>query len=180
MYIQIFIDLSNRFIQVPEVLPKASVQPTNPFHDDDFRLYANHENVFLRNISQRQSKELRNSRLLRQSSEPLNEKKPTLLQKSLSTDTEEKKPDSPPKSRIPVANFRYSNKMDIRPELKPESPKKLEELPEYTNIVHPVKDDVQTDLEKLLEKKVSFLVYFCYVKVLYVFGYALDLLLTKI
>ncbi|XP_047513171.1 ankyrin repeat domain-containing protein 50 [Pieris napi] len=136
---------------VPEVLPKSNIKPTNPFHDDDFRLYANHENVFLRNISQRQSKESRNSRLLRQSSEPLNEKKPTLLQKSLSTDTEEKKPDSPPKSRIPVANFRYPNKTD----LKPESPKKTEELPEYTNIVHPVKDDPQTDLEKLLEKKRS-------------------------
>ncbi|KPJ17384.1 Ankyrin repeat domain-containing protein 50 [Papilio machaon] len=64
---------------------------------------------------------MRNSRLLRQSSEPLNEKKPTLLQKSLSTEqknessSENEKPkveNSPPKSRIPVANFRYPNKMD--------------------------------------------------------------------
>ncbi|CAK1546423.1 unnamed protein product [Leptosia nina] len=142
--------------QVPEIQPKANVKPTNPFHDDEFRLYENHENVFLRNISQRQSKELRNSRLLRQSSEPLTENKPTILQKSLSTEHEEKKPErtehsSPPKSRIPVANFRYPNRTDV----KPESPKKTEELPEYTNIVHPVKDDPQTDIERLLEKKRS-------------------------
>ena len=81
---------------------------------DDLRLYENHENLFLRNISQRQSKELRNSRLLRQSSEPLYEKKANVLQKSLSTEQkndssgeERKVENSPPKSRIPVANFRY-------------------------------------------------------------------------
>ncbi|CAG4986288.1 unnamed protein product [Colias eurytheme] len=120
---------------LPEIMPRTSAKPTNPFVEDDMRLYENHENLFLRNISQRQSKELRNSRLLRQSSEPLTEKKPVLLHKSLSTETEEKKPEnSPPKSRIPVANFKYPNKS----ELKPESPKKsVSEIPEveYQNVL---------------------------------------------
>lgn len=160
---------------MPEILPRASIKPTNPFvtNDDqsDARLYENHENLFLRNISQRQSKELRNSRLLRQSSEPLTEKKTTVLQKSLSTEQrdDEKREtkeicNSPPKSRIPVANFRYPNKSDLRPNSAENSPKKSEarasspkddELPEYQNLVHVPQDDEQTDLEKLLEKKRS-------------------------
>ncbi|XP_026322587.1 uncharacterized protein LOC113232164 [Hyposmocoma kahamanoa] len=108
---------------LPEILPRASKPTaTNPFlsedQKDDLRLYENHENVFLRNISQRQSKELRNSRLVRQSSEPLTDKKPSLLQKSLSTDQDTKEDrkveNSPPKSRIPVANFKYPNKSDLK------------------------------------------------------------------
>nr|XP_032525630.1 ankyrin repeat domain-containing protein 50 [Danaus plexippus plexippus] len=141
---------------LPEILPKADVKPTNPFVSDqnDLRLYENHENLFLRNISQRQSKELRNSRLLRQSSEPLQEKRPSVLQKSLSNDQEEKKEmNSPPKSRIPVANFRYPNKSGLRPDSSPKKDPK--ELPEYQNIVHDVKDDPQTEMELLLEKKRS-------------------------
>ncbi|CAH2101957.1 unnamed protein product [Euphydryas editha] len=161
--------------RLPEILPRASIKPTNPFvtNDDqsDARLYENHENLFLRNISQRQSKELRNSRLLRQSSEPLTEKKTAVLQKSLSTEQrdDEKREtkeinNSPPKSRIPVANFRYPNKSDLRPNSAENSPKKTEarapspkddELPEYQNLIHVPQDDIQTDLEKLLEKKRS-------------------------
>ncbi|KAF9808210.1 hypothetical protein SFRURICE_012069 [Spodoptera frugiperda] len=129
------------------------MKPTNPFvteEKDDLRLYENHENLFLRNISQRQSKELRNSRLLRQSSEPLSEKKTSLLQKSLSTEQkndssgeDRKVENSPPKSRIPVANFRYPNKSDLRsaensPSKKPERPSTpKEELPEYQNVLKP-------------------------------------------
>ncbi|CAG9576918.1 unnamed protein product [Danaus chrysippus] len=142
--------------RLPEILPKADVKPTNPFISDqnDLRLYENHENLFLRNISQRQSKEMRNSRLLRQSSEPLQEKKPSVLQKSLSNDQEEKKEmNSPPKSRIPVANFRYPNKSGLRSDGSPKKDPK--ELPEYQNIVHDVKDDPQTEMELLLEKKRS-------------------------
>lgn len=125
-------------------------------------MYENHENLFLRNISQRQSKEARNSRLLRQSSEPLSDKKTSVLQKSLSTEAkdDEKSKDisnSPPKSRIPVANFRYPNKNDLKPQSAESSPKKSEtpkeELPEYTNLVNIPQDDIQTDIEKLLEKK---------------------------
>ncbi|CAK1592916.1 unnamed protein product [Parnassius mnemosyne] len=183
----------SRSDDLPEILPRSSVIPTNPFineeNNPDFRLYENHENLFLRNISQRQSKELRNSRLLRQSSEPLTEKKPTLLQKSLSTEqknessSENDRPkieNSPPKSRIPVANFRYPNKSDLRPSSSENSPHKQRlddkkdrpstpkenvesnELPEYQNVLKPdslaseeVKNDIQTDIEKLLEKKRS-------------------------
>ncbi|CAH0713010.1 unnamed protein product, partial [Brenthis ino] len=157
---------------VPEILPRSSVKPTNPFvteaceDQNEFRLYENHENLFLRNISQRQSKEMRNSRLLRQSSEPLSEKKPSVLQKSLSTEAKEEEKakeisNSPPKSRIPIANFRYPNKSDLKPTSAESSPKKSEtppnkeELPEYTNIVNVPQDDIQTDIEKLLEKKRS-------------------------
>ncbi|XP_064076065.1 ankyrin repeat domain-containing protein 50 [Vanessa tameamea] len=167
--------LSSAQIHLPEILPRASVKPTNPFVNDEQsenRLYENHENLFLRNISQRQSNELRNSRLLRQSSEPLTEKKTTVLQKSLSTEQRDDEKsreskeinNSPPKSRIPVANFRYPNKSDLRPNSAESSPKKTEarapspkddELPEYQNIVHQPEDDVQTDLQKLLEKKRS-------------------------
>lgn len=161
--------------QLPEILPRASIKATNPFvnNEEDLRLYENHENLFLRNISQRQSKELRNSRLLRQSSEPLSDKKPSAIQKSLSTEQEEKPREinnSPPKSRIPVANFRYPNKSDLRPNSAESSPKKTEprpttpkdtepktEQPEYQNVMNPniPKDDLQTDLERLLEKKRS-------------------------
>ncbi|KAM3955505.1 LOW QUALITY PROTEIN: uncharacterized protein ACR2FA_010574 [Aphomia sociella] len=162
--------------EVPEILPRASVKPTNPFaneeKDPDFRLYENHENLFLRNISQRQSKELRNSRLYRQSSEPLTEKKQVVLQKSLSTEqkndsaSESDKPkveNSPPKSRIPVANFRYPNKSDLRsaensPKKTEKEDRKEEELPEYQNIVKPNSTPIQSethDLEVLLEKKRS-------------------------
>lgn len=158
------------------------MKATNPFINDennpDFRLYENHENLFLRNISQRQSKEMRNSRLLRQSSEPLTDKKPTLLQKSLSTEqknessSESEKPkveNSPPKSRIPVANFRYPNKSELRPNSnensplkrlddkkdRPISPKADSELPEYQNILTQEEVNEQINIEKLLEKKRS-------------------------
>ncbi|XP_063372338.1 ankyrin repeat domain-containing protein 50 [Cydia amplana] len=128
---------------VPEILPRSSVKTTNPFATDEEHnpLYENHENLFLRNISQRQSKEIRNSRLLRQSSEPLTEKKPSALQKSLSTeqktDSENDKTNSPPKSRIPVANFKYPNKSDLKPNSVENSPQKKEvkELPEYQNVL---------------------------------------------
>lgn len=131
--------------------------------DTDFRLYENHENLFLRNISQRQSKELRNSRLLRQSSEPLTEKKTAVLQKSLSTEqkTEDDKKveNSPPKSRIPVANFRYPNKSDLRSNenspKKTEKEEKEEELPEYQNVVKNIPVTENHELEVLLEKKRS-------------------------
>lgn len=77
-----------------------------------------------------------------------------MLQKSLSNDQEEKKEmNSPPKSRIPVANFRYPNKSGLRPDSSPKKDPK--ELPEYQNIVHDVKDDPQTEMELLLEKKRS-------------------------
>ncbi|XP_052748946.1 ankyrin repeat domain-containing protein 50 isoform X2 [Galleria mellonella] len=167
----------SRADEVPEILPRASVKPTNPFVNDekdpDFRTYENHENLFLRNISQRQSKELRNSRLLRQSSEPLTEKKQVVLQKSLSTEqkndsaSETDKPkieNSPPKSRIPVANFRYPNKSDLRsaensPKKTDKEERKEEELPEYQNIVKPnsspIQDNQTHELEVLLEKKRS-------------------------
>ncbi|XP_049883637.1 ankyrin repeat domain-containing protein 50 isoform X2 [Pectinophora gossypiella] len=126
---------------LPEILPRANVKPTNPFltpdQKDDCRLYENHENLFLRNISQRQSKEIRNSRLVRQSSEPLNDKKPSLLQKSLSTEQkseEEKKVEnSPPKSRIPVANFRYPNKSDLKFSSNENSPSKKFENEDLEN-----------------------------------------------
>ncbi|XP_068622385.1 ankyrin repeat domain-containing protein 50 [Battus philenor] len=178
----------SRSDDLPEILPRSSVKATNPFVNDennpDFRLYENHENVFLRNISQRQSKELRNSRLLRQSSEPLTEKKPSVLQKSLSTEqknessSENEKPrieNSPPKSRIPVANFRYPNKSELRPSSSENSPHKQRhddrrdrpstpkddgtEPPEYQNVLKPdaqeeAKDE-QTNIERLLEKKRS-------------------------
>ncbi|KAL0809230.1 hypothetical protein ABMA28_011449 [Loxostege sticticalis] len=162
---------------LPEILPRSIIKPTNPFVADDkesdFRLYENHENLFLRNISQRQSKELRNSRLLRQSSEPLTEKKHGVLQKSASTDqkqdSETDKPkveNSPPKSRIPVANFRYPNKSELRsadnsPQKKPEkepSPSDVKdenELPEYQNILKPDQEIETPVLEVLLEKKRS-------------------------
>ncbi|XP_013143376.1 PREDICTED: ankyrin repeat domain-containing protein 50 isoform X1 [Papilio polytes] len=167
---------------LPEILPRSNVKATNPFINDennpDFRLYENHENLFLRNISQRQSKEMRNSRLLRQSSEPLTDKKPTLLQKSLSTEqknessSESEKPkveNSPPKSRIPVANFRYPNKSELRPNSnensplkrlddkkdRPVSPKADSELPEYQNILTQEEVNEQINIEKLLEKKRS-------------------------
>ncbi|XP_063545406.1 ankyrin repeat domain-containing protein 50 [Cydia strobilella] len=131
---------------VPEILPRSSVKTTNPFATDEKEnpLYENHENVFLRNISQRQSKEIRNSRLLRQSSEPLNEKKPSALQKSLSTEqktdsnSENEKSNSPPKSRIPVANFKYPNKSELKPnsvENSPQKSKEVKELPEYQNVL---------------------------------------------
>ncbi|VVC96362.1 unnamed protein product [Leptidea sinapis] len=131
--------------------PSNSTIPTNPFIGEDQDHYENHENLFLRNISQRQSKELRNSRLLRQSSEPLTEKKQSQLLKSHSTDVDDKS--SPPKSRIPVANFRYPNKSELKTSAESSPKKDREELPEYQNIVNPVKDDAQTDMEKLLEKK---------------------------
>ncbi|KAJ8707651.1 hypothetical protein PYW07_011328 [Mythimna separata] len=156
---------------LPEILPRSSVKPTNPFvtdEKDDLRLYENHENLFLRNISQRQSKELRNSRLLRQSSEPLSEKKANVLQKSLSTEQkndssgeERKVENSPPKSRIPVANFRYPNKSDLRSaesspaKTKPERPSTpKEELPEYQNILKPEGEDVAEKVEKRKEEDV--------------------------
>ncbi|KAI8433351.1 hypothetical protein MSG28_015396 [Choristoneura fumiferana] len=137
-----------RVEDLPEILPRTSVKPTNPFETDDkenpdFRLYENHENLFLRNISQRQSKEIRNSRLLRQSSEPLSEKKPSVLQKSLSTEqksdsSENEKTNSPPKSRIPISNFRYPNKSELKPnsvENSPQKHKEEKELPEYQNVL---------------------------------------------
>ncbi|XP_061728069.1 ankyrin repeat domain-containing protein 50 isoform X1 [Cydia pomonella] len=131
---------------VPEILPRSSVKTTNPFATDekDNPLYENHENLFLRNISQRQSKEIRNSRLLRQSSEPLTEKKPSVLHKSLSTEqktdsnSENEKTNSPPKSRIPVANFKYPNKSELKPnsvENSPQKSKEVKELPEYQNVL---------------------------------------------
>lgn len=64
---------------------------------------------------------------------------------------------SPPKSRIPVANFRYPNKPDLKPSSTENSPHKSkpeEELPEYQNIVQPI-DDASLELERLLEKKRS-------------------------
>lgn len=149
----------------------SNTTPTNPFATDDkdadFRLYENHENLFLRNISQRQSKELRNSRLLRQSSEPLAEKKPNVLQKSLSTEQrndssgegEKQKVDSnsPLKSRIPVANFRYPNKSELRSNEnsprkteRPLSPKAEDEVPEYQNVL--VQEEKVSDVE-VIEKK---------------------------
>nr|XP_037875505.1 LOW QUALITY PROTEIN: ankyrin repeat domain-containing protein 50 [Bombyx mori] len=153
---------------LPEILPR-NAKTTNPFAnenrtDPDFRLYENHENLFLRNISQRQSKELRNSRLLRQSSEPLTEKKAPALQKSLSTeqrnesaqDERPKVENSPPKSRIPVANFMYPNKSGLRSaEGSPRKaePPKVEEPPEYQNVVNA--DLEPPELEVLLEKKRS-------------------------
>ncbi|XP_060808852.1 ankyrin repeat domain-containing protein 50 isoform X2 [Amyelois transitella] len=150
----------SRADDLPEILPRASVKPTNPFvsDDKDMRLYENHENLFLRNISQRQSKELRNSRLLRQSSEPLNEKKPAVLQKSLSTehkDDDRKVDNSPPKSRIPVANFKYPNKSELRS--NENSPKKCDknETPEYQNVVNSIPLTENHELEVLLEKKRS-------------------------
>ncbi|CAH0699570.1 unnamed protein product [Spodoptera exigua] len=149
---------------LPEILPRSSVKPTNPFvtdEKDDLRLYENHENLFLRNISQRQSKEMRNSRLLRQSSEPLSEKKTSLLQKSLSTEQkndssgeDRKVENSPPKSRIPVANFRYPNKSDLRsaensPSKKPERPSTpKEELPEYQNVLKPEEEVQESEKKK--------------------------------
>ncbi|XP_075988656.1 uncharacterized protein LOC142984759 isoform X2 [Anticarsia gemmatalis] len=161
--------------QLPEILPRNSVKPTNPFsgedQKDDLRLYENHENLFLRNISQRQSKELRNSRLLRQSSEPLCEKKSNVLQKSLSTEQknessgdDKKIENSPPKSRIPVANFRYPNKSELRsadssPLKKAERssptphepPEPLEplEVPEYQNVRHEPDADVPPPIPSL-------------------------------
>ncbi|XP_053621795.1 ankyrin repeat domain-containing protein 50-like isoform X2 [Plodia interpunctella] len=150
---------------LPEILPRASVKPTNPFitDDKDMRLYENHENLFLRNISQRQSKELRNSRLLRQSSEPLSEKRTAVLQKSLSTEqkTEEdrKIENSPPKSRIPVANFKYPNKSDLNQKSNENSPKKSDEKsedpPEYQNVVNSIPMTEKHEMEVLLEKKRS-------------------------
>uniref|UniRef100_A0A2A4IZ25 Uncharacterized protein n=1 Tax=Heliothis virescens TaxID=7102 RepID=A0A2A4IZ25_HELVI len=144
---------------LPEILPRSSVKPTNPFvsdEKDDLRLYENHENLFLRNISQRQSKELRNSRLLRQSSEPLSEKKGHVLQKSLSTEQkndssgdDKKVENSPPKSRIPVANFRYPNKSDLRSaenspiKKQDRSPSPKEELPEYQNVLKTETEDTE-------------------------------------
>ncbi|KAJ8706276.1 hypothetical protein PYW08_010902 [Mythimna loreyi] len=156
---------------LPEILPRSSVKPTNPFvndEKDDLRLYENHENLFLRNISQRQSKEMRNSRLLRQSSEPLCEKKANVLQKSLSTEQkndssgeDRKVENSPPKSRIPVANFRYPNKSDLRSaesspaKTKPERPSTpKEELPEYQNVLKPEAEDVVEKVEKRKEEDV--------------------------
>ncbi|XP_038219833.1 ankyrin repeat domain-containing protein 50, partial [Zerene cesonia] len=126
------------FKYLPEIMPRTSAKATNPFVEDEMRLYENHENLFLRNISQRQSRELRSARLLRQSSEPLAERKPATLQKSLSTETEDRRPEnSPPKSRIPVANFKYPNRSELKPA---ESPKKsaadaAEAEAEYENVL---------------------------------------------
>ncbi|GBP48310.1 Ankyrin repeat domain-containing protein 50 [Eumeta japonica] len=141
--------------ELPEILPRISkAEATNPFLSSDqrsphdFRVYENHENLFLRNVSQRQSKEMRNSRLFRQSSEPLTEKKANVIQKSLSTEqktdsaSESEQKDSkqveksksqneninssPPNakiSRIPVANFRYPNKRSSSAENSPHKSK---------------------------------------------------------
>ncbi|KAL4711370.1 hypothetical protein ACJJTC_019211 [Scirpophaga incertulas] len=136
---------------LPEILPRSSSKGTNPFvpdSKDDCRLYENHENLFLRNISHRQSKD---ARLLRQSSEPLSERTTGVLLKSLSAEhsaSETEKPkveSSPPKSRIPVANFRYPHKNDLRS--TENSPQKVKsekqeaeteiELPEYQNVLKP-------------------------------------------
>ncbi|CAH2056153.1 unnamed protein product, partial [Iphiclides podalirius] len=200
---------------LPEILPRSHAKPSNPFAQDashpDFRLYENHENLFLRNMSQRHSREARGPRLLRQSSEPLTERRPAQLQKSLSTEqrnekcpsptaeqrsesskaapaeqrsecpnasTEQRsessntsaeqridskaadqrndaaKPESsPPKSRIPVASFRYPNKSELRPNSNEGSPLKNRddrrerpatpreeddaEPPEYQNVLKP-------------------------------------------
>ncbi|XP_063836425.1 uncharacterized protein LOC135085583 [Ostrinia nubilalis] len=169
----------SRVEDLPEILPRANVKPNNPFVADeaesDLRLYENHENLFLRNISQRQSKEQRSSRLLRQSSEPTAPSAPRALHKSASAERERdtvsetdrpKVENSPPKSRIPVANFRYPNKSELRsadnspqkklekepsaPELKDET-----ELPEYQNILKPDQVVQTPELEVLLEKKRS-------------------------
>lgn len=80
-------------IEDKQELP-ARVNNTNPFlpnfqspNEREQKLYENHENLFLRNLSQ-QPKDARNSRLFRQQSEPpLQDKKSAILQKSLSTDS---------------------------------------------------------------------------------------------
>lgn len=95
----------------------------------------------------------------------MTDKKPTLLQKSLSTEQKEdekKVENSPPKSRIPVANFRYPNKSDLKVSSTENSPHKSKsdkeddkDLPEYQNILKTIEDDPSLDLERLLEKKRS-------------------------
>ncbi|KOB74716.1 Ankyrin repeat domain-containing protein 50 [Operophtera brumata] len=83
--------------------------------------------------------------------------------KPLLADTEENndgpKTDSPPKSRIPVANFRYPNKSELKS--AENSPKKTDksqdDLPEYQNIVNEelVNDNLADKVDNLLADRVD-------------------------
>ncbi|RVE45604.1 hypothetical protein evm_009717 [Chilo suppressalis] len=132
----------------PEIMPRTTPKPSNPFvvdNEQELRLYENHENLFLRNISHNQSKE---ARLLRQSSEP------TASKPNSNIDLDKPKSEcSPPKSRIPVANFRYPNKSELRPENSPQKtkPEKPEELPEYQNVMA----EQETTVDEMVENKRS-------------------------
>ncbi|KAJ0182869.1 hypothetical protein K1T71_000845 [Dendrolimus kikuchii] len=135
---------------LPQILPRQAAKATNPFVGDEkeseFRLYENHENLFLRNMSQPQPQpreRAATARLLRQSSEPADARRACVLHKSHSADHKN--------DRIPVANFRYPNKSDLRS--AENSPKKTEasaspkEEVEYQNILSEKLE------EKLMEVK---------------------------